>query len=239
MINTFIDIETTNLLHGKGLDAPFDERTGFLKDDREILEVGYLRADDETKEFLSAGTLYFYKPYFKVESCAQEATGLTREFLEKYEDQFDENLIKLVALIQQTNICGKNSDIFDIPFIKGFIEKHSKYSLCFERMIYQDKIKRIDGNGYLEYSPWLYSTDIQKIFSKKWKEMYERKYNISVGRRLGTLMEYVEILELQNKLEELYAKIPKDRVTKAHGALYDTVATYLVWCECIDMGLFD
>lgn len=238
MIDLVLDIETTGLLKGPGLGDPYDENTGFLKDDREILEIGYLRVDDDTEEILSSGTLYFYKPYFQIENEAQRIHGLTRGFLKQYEGEFERNLIMLNSLIQKTCIIGKNSTGFDVPYIKGFIDKHGRGQINMNNVVTWTAVKKIDGTGVLNYSPWLYQIDVQDTFRKTWREMYMRKTNqIISAQRKGTLMEYIDILEKQDELDSIYASLDKDRETGAHGALYDSVATYIVWKECRRLGL--
>lgn len=237
MISTIIDIETTNLLTGPGLSEPIDKTTGYLKDDREILEVSYIRVDNATAEILSSGSLYFYKDYFQIENEAQRFHGLTRDFLKQYKDDFDKNLIILDSLFQKTNIIGKNSEHFDIPFIRGFIDKHGKSKLNLDDLIIQAKIKKIDGDRLI-YNPILFSTEIQSIFKSTFRRLYtEKTGQVLHPNKRGTLSEYIEVLDAFDKVDEIYASLPKDRVTKAHGALYDCVMTYVVWKECKDREL--
>lgn len=231
MIGLVIDIETTNLLTGQGLDAPYDPSTGYLKDDREILEVGYLRIEDTTGEIISHGTLYFYKPYFDVEKT-QHIHGIDREFLKQYEEDFNRNLIILNSLIQKTLIIGKNSNSFDIPFINGFIDKHSKGLLPMASAVALSKTKDIDGS-FISYTPELYTYDVQKAFKDEFRRLYEQKHGVSLHHnKRGTLMDYIEVLGLQDELDKLYENLDKERTTRAHGALYDCCATYLVWKHC-------
>jgi len=121
MIGTIIDIETTGWLK---FETNPTTGVSTLSDESEILEIGFINIDMQTKKILTHGTLYFYKPYFHVESQAQSVHGLTREFLKQYEGDFNKNMIALNSLIQSGCLIGKNSEKFDIPFIKAFIDKH-------------------------------------------------------------------------------------------------------------------
>ena len=237
MIGLIIDIETTRLLTGPGLDEPHDPKTGYLKDDREILEVGYIRVDDADKKIISHGTLYFYKPYFQIENEAQSIHGLTRDFLKQYENDFERNLIILNSLIQKTLIIGKNSDRFDIPYITKFIDKHSKGLLDMRSAVSIAKVRDIYKNPFV-YEPILFTYDVQKAFKNTYKELYYAKYGgVLSPQARGTLMDYIDVLNKQEEVDALYASLDKDRTTGAHGALYDCVATYVVWKECMERGL--
>ena len=116
MLYTIVDIETTGLLK-------FDDNSVLIPD---LLEFSYLQVDKDTLDIGKAGTLYFYKDWFDIESEAQKYHGITREFLMKYADQFDDNLTALKAIMTNAIIVGKNSERFDIPFIKRWIQKMSK-----------------------------------------------------------------------------------------------------------------
>lgn len=232
MIGLVVDIETTGY-------RSYDSATGLLSDNSEILEVGYLRIDMETGGMLGNGTLYFYKPYFNIESDAQRVHGLTREFLQQYEDQFDNNLIILNSLIQKTCIIGKNSESFDIPFIRDFLIKHSDGCLDFKSLILKAKIKTYDKSWFL-YDPMEFSLDLQKIFKDEFHRLYYERTGISLdSRKKGTLSDYVNCIEgMSAAVDTLYNSLTKDRETKAHGALYDAVMTYGVWLYCKQHGLY-
>ncbi len=222
MIGLVLDIETTGYRRY--------QPNGFLMDSSEILEFAYLRVDTESAEIYDHGVLYFYKPYFEVESEAQATHGLTREFLEKYEKQFDMNLVKMNSLMQKTCVIGKNSDGFDIPFIWDFIAKHSNNQLNFEWVMNKSTVKSNGVKAY--YDPKLYSVDIQSIFAPTWRSIVKSQGRSISSQKKGTLSDYVEALNLYDEVEKLYAPLEKDRVGKQHTALYDVCMTYEVWLEC-------
>lgn len=233
MIGLVVDIETTGYLQ-------FQEVDGWsqLANWSEILEVGYLRIDMDTKEILSHGTLYFYKPYFNVESDAQAVHGLTREFLQQYEKDFTKNLIALNSLIQSTCIIGKNSDKFDVPFIKAFIAKHGGDEMDIPALVDRLNMKGYNG-GRVYYNDSLYALDMQTIFKDRFHELYYDKYKVKLqpGKK-GTLSQYVDVIGSgQEAVDYVYNSLSKDRVTGAHGALYDAVMTYVVWCDSKNAGL--
>ena len=234
MIGTVMDIETTGWLKFE-TDA---NNWSQLSDQSEILEVGFLNINMDTRAILTHGTLYFYKPYFNVESDAQKVHGLTRDFLQQYEDQFTTNLIALNSLIQSTCLIGKNSDKFDIPFIKAFIEKHGGEDFDIPALV--DKLAMAAyGSGKVRYDDTLYALDMQKIYVDRFKELYYEKYGQKVlPQKKGTLSEYIDVIKHgQEAVDIVYSNLAKDRVTGAHGALYDAVMTYVVWCDACNAKL--
>lgn len=222
MIGVVLDIETTNWYS-------ISPHTGTLSDDSEILEVGYIRVDMDTCQVIDCGDLYFYKPYFMVESEAQKIHHITREFLEQYEGDFRKNLVILNGIIQRTCIIGKNTEGFDIKYIKEFLRKHSGNQLDIAQQVMYSNIKTYDGN-YMGYDVVEFSLDMQKIFAPRFRELYYQKYKVELNsRKRGTLSEYIDVLNMQNAVDQMYAGLPKKRETRAHGALYDAVMTYVVW----------
>lgn len=227
MIGTVMDIETTGWLK-------FGMVNGWstLSDESEIIEVGYLNINMDTKKILTHGTLYFYKPYFDIESPAQQVHGLTREFLAPHENEFTSNLIALSSMIQCTCLIGKNSDKFDIPFIKAFIEKHAG-----DKFNIPDVVTRLNMKGYnggkVGYDDSLYPLDMQTIFKDRYHDLYYDKYKVPVASsKRGKLEEYIDVIPGGKEATDLvYESLSKERVTGAHGALYDAVMTYVVWCD--------
>lgn len=233
MIGTVIDIETTGFFK-------FDIVDGWsvLSDNSEILEVGFLNIDLDTRKILTHGTLYFYKPYFDVESDAQRIHGLTREFLQQYEKDFNKNLIALNSLIQSTCLIGKNSNKFDIPFIKAFIDKHAGDDFNIPALVNKLEMKTYTG-GRITYNDSLYALDMQSVYKPKFHERYFDKYGIKLtpGKK-GTLEQYIDVIPSgQEAVDIVYNSLSKDRVTTAHGALYDAVMTYVTWCDARNNNL--
>ncbi len=233
MIGTVIDIETTGYLQ-------FDTTSGHsqLSDTSEILEVGFLNINMDTRDILTYGTLYFYKPYFFIESPAQEVHHITRDFISKYEDQFEMNLVALNSLIQSTCLIGKNSDKFDIPFIKAFINKHAGDDFNIPELVRQLDMAAYNG-GKVRYEDTLYALDMQTIYKDRFHDLYfDKTGNTLAKTKKGTLEQYIAVIDSgQEAVDFVYESLNKDRVTGAHGALYDAVMTYIVWCDACNAGL--
>lgn len=176
MIGTVIDIETTGYMKFQ-TDA---EGNSVLSDESEILEVAFMNINLATCRPLGHGVLYFYKPYFNVESDAQRIHGITRDFIQKYEDKFEENLIALNALMQNALIIGKNCDAFDIPMIQAFIKKHGGRKFDIESLVTLADMKNYQGGKFF-YSNDTYSIDVQSCYKKRFHELYENKYGVKLG----------------------------------------------------------
>ncbi len=228
MIGTVLDIETTGFLKFN----VNDKGDSVLSDDSEILEVGFLNIDMETRRICTSGTLYFYKPYFNIESDAQRIHGLQRDFLQQYENDFDMNLVALNSLIQSTCLIGKNSDKFDIPFIHAFINKHVGRAFDIPAIVSELGMKGYNG-GYVGYSDTLYALDMQTLYKERWRDLhYKRTGLMPLSSKKGTLTDYIEDIPYgREATDAVYSSLKKDRETGAHGALYDACMTYVVWCD--------
>ena len=198
MIITILDIETT------GLDKCIHD----------ILEVAYMRIDSKTLEILSHGTLYFYKPEFRIENQAQAVHGLTREYLTQFENEFDDNIVSLYTLIQQSVVIGKNSDNFDLPFISMWLNR--KASILAPVCI----VGTLDIQEFLapHYRKWVAScTGVMPSTRKK-----------------GTLEEYMDMFGYtQESLKMDFIKLYGSERAHAHGALFDVYMTYICVKEAV------
>lgn len=183
------------------------ETTGFHKDGGdEILSFGFLRMNSQF-EIKASGTLYFYKPNFNVGKYpACTVHKLTREFMEPYGKDFKDNIKKMYSLCYNSTIIGKNSTSFDMPFIKNFIKRHCP---------------TLDELKYFK------TFDVQSEFSS----IYRSKTG---NTNKGTLTDYINCLNItKDDINKVYNSLPnKDGANMhMHGALYDTIATYLVFKE--------
>lgn len=93
MIGIVIDIETSDWYKE-------NPNTGTLEDSSEILEIGYIRVDMNNGKIIDCGELYFYKPYFQVESSAQKVHGIQRSFLEQYEGDFRKDFLQVNGILK-------------------------------------------------------------------------------------------------------------------------------------------
>lgn len=190
MIGTILDIETTGYLKFDDITVPNPLGYGDpitksqLSDASEILEVGFINVDLDTARIVNHGTLYFYKPYFQIESKAQEVHGITREFLQKYEQNFEKNLIALNSLMQNAVIIGKNSKAFDVPFIKAFIEKHAGNVLDIPRAVTLLGMKGYYG-GFVVYNEDIVNVDLQIFFKERFHELYAKKYSAVITKDMS------------------------------------------------------
>lgn len=282
MIGTVVDIETTGFLKFQQ-DA---EGRSILSDDSEILEVAFMNINLTTCRPVNYGVLYFYKPYFNIESDAQRIHGITREFIQKYEDKFEENLIALNSLLQSSLIIGKNCNAFDIPVMKAFIEKHAGKKFDIPALVAKADMKGYNG-GKVTYVNDMYSIDVQSCYKERFHQLYANKYSLRLGlevnfedaiakfeeglgvklgsdqisvlrnvhnqyiqarqtnriypipdkqalsdRKRGTLSEYIDAIPRGKEMANaFYGTLDKDRVTDAHGALYDCVETFIVYLD--------
>lgn len=191
MIYTVLDIETTGLSLSGG---------------DEILSFGFMRINSMF-DVLASGTLYFYKEGFNVSKYpACTVHKLTEGFMKSKEKDFNDNIKKMYSLCYMSNIIGKKSTSFDMPFIKNFIERHCPTL------------------EPLEYNK---TFDVQKEFSPIYQER-------TGNSKKGTLTNYIDLLGItQNDIKRVYDSLPTkdDSNMHMHGALYDCVATYLVFKE--------
>lgn len=182
------------------------ETEGLNRYSDEILSFGFIRCDSNF-DILASGSLYFYKDGFHPERYpAFNTHHLTTDFMKEHKDEFNDNMKRMYSLLYMGAIVGKNSTNFDMPFIQEFIQRHCPM------------LPR------LEY----FSTfDVQTEFCK----VYQQRTGNS---KKGTLTEYVDCLGItENDLRKVYDSLPvKDGANMhMHGALFDTVATYLVFKE--------
>lgn len=236
---TVLDIETTGLFK-------FDANNVLVPD---ILEVAYAMVDTSNMLIGKHGVLYFYKPEFDIESPAQEIHHLTREFLEQYEDQFEDNLIALATLMTNATVLGKNVEKFDIPFINRFIEKYKGNMYDIEKIVDYAEMKNYDKTGNVFHENYVQPVDLQKLYAPiyRLKKYYDGfgKLDDLVNQRIpkaewsglhfdghkkGKLGEYVDLTPgAREMIDEVYGSLTKDRETREHGALYDVVMTYVMY----------
>ena len=218
---TVIDIETTGFLK-------YDSNHTLITD---LLEFGYIQLDDKLR-IVNHGTLYFYEPHFDIENDAQRIHGLTRQFLEAHATDNYTNATAMAAMLTNTIIIGKNTDGFDIPFIKAWLKKMYGYNLDIG---YTTEVLGMKGyhGGYVFHRDNSLSLDLQKCYKPYWQQAM-REQGFAIGNKKGSLSQYVEAIPGGfDMVKEIYGGLTKDRETLAHGALYDCVMTYLVLVQYI------
>lgn len=228
-----VDIETTGYLayENKVINGMTES---VLADRSEILSIGYLRVDLDTSTIFDAGVLYFYKPYFEVESNAQNIHKLQRSFLQQFEDQFEDNLCMLESLLYNTVIIGKNSDSFDIPFIDAFLRKHRGTMPLFS-YINTLKMKRYDESR-LVLTTDTTTYDVQSTFAPLYRQLMLQVRGVELSnRKKGTLTEYLDLLDpnregVNTLLDRVRSLTTAEFVSSAHDAMFDACATWYVYC---------
>jgi len=199
------------------------ETNGFIKKDKvtnrsvfpEILEVGYIQVNDNL-DILRGGEFYFYQPEWEIENGAQEVHGLERSFLEQHQSSFYTNMVKLYVLLQQANIVGKNSNAFDIPVAKEFITKRAPG-------ISAPAIAR--------------AYDMQNFYTSLFRNKMAASNNGVSSRKKGTLTELIALEGFtQEQVQDMFNKqFPESERARAHGALYDSFMTYLLFKNAIQV----
>ena len=199
MIVTVVDIETT------GFDTYADD----------ILEVAYMQTDTRTMDVIRHGVLYFYKPEFRVESRAQQVHGLTREFLKRYESEFDDNLVSLYTLLERGCIIGKNSNKFDVPFLVSWLQRMAPV------------LNRVKLFGMC---------DMQEIIAPHFREYVAKNTGVMPSaRRTGKLEEYLSMFGYSKEgLVKSFTELYGDERAHAHSALFDVYMTYICMREARD-----
>lgn len=245
MLYTVLDIETTGLMK-------FDANSDLIPD---ILEVSFLQMDSSTLRVVGSGSLYFYQPHFDIENDAQIIHKLDRKFLMQYEDQFDDNIRALAALMTNATILGKNSKKFDVPFIKHFISKYKGKAYDIEDITTRVAMKPYDGKGIVYHVSDVQNIDIQDLYAPVYRvkkfmtetgeigQFYDKSFTAAKfneiheytdKRKRGSLTDYIDSMPNGRKLtESLYEALPKERETTEHGALYDVCMTYVIYLDYI------
>lgn len=195
IIYTSTDIETTGYKYGAYSNSD------------QILECACIRYNDNF-DILNTADLFFYKPEFCVESSAQRIHHLQREFLEKFEDDFDKNLATMYSMLYNTILVGKNSKRFDIPFIHDFIYQHAPDLMEFE----------IYG-----------SLDIQIALKDVFTEW--AKSNCAADDRGSSLEKYMVMFGItKEEVDAEYSRLGFDKLLPGalHTASYDALVTYMI-----------
>ena len=213
------------------------ETTGFLKRDSEgtlmndILEFGYINVDNSF-QIVNYGTLYFYEPWFNVESDAQKVHGITRQFLQQMNPDTLSNAAAMVAMLTNTTIVGKNTDGFDLPFIKAWVKKLFDNNFDIARTTEVLKMKGYNGGTVYHFDD-SQSLDLQKLYGPIWRSELQDS-GVAVGNKRGSLTDYIMAVPGgMDAVDSIYNELVKDRETRAHGALYDCVMTYIILLQYV------
>ena len=107
------------------------ETTGFDSVHCEVLQFAYIMFDDNN-QFVKSENLYFYHEGMHwSQEAADESHKLSLSFLKQFEDQFRPNLLKMFSVLNRANVCGHNSNSFDCPFVKRWLQRQGLGGLEF------------------------------------------------------------------------------------------------------------
>jgi len=192
----------------------YDIETSGFERDSDVYEFGFVRTDD-CLNVISSGNLYFYQKEWGIK--ASHVHGLTRQFLEQHEQYFAKNLATLYALCHNTTWVGKNNISYDNIVLSNFMSRYEPKGV---------------------QSLWPAGTvDVQKMCGRRWREWHQKKFGENMGRKSGTLPDYIAMTGFSKEDIDGYMKanrivMPEGR-DKLHSALYDTVLTLCAAKYCI------
>lgn len=195
MLYTFFDVETSGLVAGS-----------------DVLSFSYILAD-ENLNVKRAETLYFWKEgvtHWTEE--AYEINKLSKEFLRKHADKYEDNLKKMYIVMSCADLVGYNSGYVDSDgIIKGF-----DYSMC---------------------KSFLQRNDIDPPKIGRLHDVMRIAMRSGYGRvKLQTLFDK---LGLSRDIAAYYSKNLFGEEAVAHSASYDTICTAMIFQYMVHKGIID
>lgn len=113
------------------------ETTGFSGTSDSICQFAFLTVNQNMLP-VRGRNYYFYKEGMSWSEEAASVHGLTRDFLKKYEQDYEQNLLRLYTVLQRGNLVGHNSNGFDIPFAMQFLIREGfppiRPEICYDTM---------------------------------------------------------------------------------------------------------
>lgn len=104
------------------------ETTGFSSMAHDIIQFAYITYNENNIP-VKAESLYFYYEGMSWSEEAYEVHKIPMEFLKQHEDKFEENCIKMYAVLMNGNVCGHNAKSFDCVFAKNWLSRMGLYNL--------------------------------------------------------------------------------------------------------------
>jgi len=122
------------------------ETTGLNPSSAAVVQFAYITVNQNMLP-IRGRNYYLYKEGMPWSEEAEAVHGLSQDFLRRYADQYDANLIHMYQVLQRANLIGHNSDGFDIPFASQFLAREGMPVLtpgfCFDTMkIWQGPFKK-------------------------------------------------------------------------------------------------
>lgn len=105
------------------------EASGLLESVCDLQQCAMLVFDDN-HILVRAENLYFYKENMHFSEEAYEVNGLSLEFLSQYKDKFEENIIKMYALLNRAKVAGYNNLDYDDPFVTTWLRRNGMGSFA-------------------------------------------------------------------------------------------------------------
>lgn len=200
-----IDVESNSL--SRDADVLQFAAAKFIKIFGRIEYVGYIN-------------LFFWKKGYYISDEVTKITGLKKEMLQEHEEQFDNNLLILRALLHTEDlIIGKNIKSFDMPLLANFINRHTGTP-------YGER-QKVDTFT----QPHKY-IDLQNSYGKTFKEEFcgkDDRFPLSANGkvRVGTLTEWGQSLNIKLTEDSPFYKACGGNTY--HNALYDVFVTSEVY----------
>ena len=114
------------------------ETTGFNGTSDAVCQFAFITVNQNLLP-VRARNYYFYKEGMPWSEQAAAVHGLTRSFLKQYEDEYEQNLIRMYTVLQRGNLVGHNSNGFDIPFANQFLMREGfppiVPGVCYDTML--------------------------------------------------------------------------------------------------------
>lgn len=104
------------------------ETTGFSSMAHDVIQFAYITYDENNIP-VKAESLYFYYEGMSWTEEAYEVHQIPMEFLKQHADKFEENCIKMYAVLMNGNVCGHNVKAFDCIFAKNWLSRMGLYNL--------------------------------------------------------------------------------------------------------------
>lgn len=105
------------------------ETTGFNRSTDDVIQFAYIAFDKG--HAIRSDVLYFYHDDMAWSEEAYAVHQISQDFLRKYREDFNKNLIKIFTVLSGANVCGFNSDSFDCPFVTQWLSRQGLSGLEF------------------------------------------------------------------------------------------------------------
>lgn len=98
------------------------ETTGLSGSTCDVVQFAYIMFDSDMR-FLRSGSHHFYYEGMSWSEKAYEVHKKSRQFLKQFENEFEENLIKMYTTLNRAHLVGFNNVSFDNPFSNAWLKR--------------------------------------------------------------------------------------------------------------------